>query len=128
MCSTLSISPPPLKVYQVPIEECSQHIDCTSCTNDLNPLCGWCVVENKCSRQTQCQNSSLIKRWTQENTNCFTTTVDPMRLVLDPTILANVVRYICINVTQVIQTDPTVHGDLASPPAWRKYILSSGRQ
>ncbi|XP_064398640.1 plexin-A2-like [Halichondria panicea] len=78
-------------VFQVPIEECSQRIDCTSCTNDLNPLCGWCVVENKCSRQTQCQNSSLSSRWVQDNANCFTTTVDPMQLVLDPAILANVV-------------------------------------
>ncbi len=86
---------PPLKVYQVPIEECSQRIDCTSCINDLNPLCGWCAVENKCSRQTQCQNSSLSRRWTQDNTNCFTAaTVDTMQLVLDPEILANEVRLV----------------------------------
>ncbi len=83
-----------MQVFQVPIEECSQRIDCTSCTNDLNPLCGWCVVENKCSRQTQCQNSSLSSRWTQDNTNCVTVaTVDPMQLALDPAILTNEVRH-----------------------------------
>ncbi|XP_064398635.1 plexin-B1-like isoform X2 [Halichondria panicea] len=77
-------------VYQVPIEECSQHIDCTSCTNDLNPLCGWCVVENKCSRQTQCQNSSFSSRWIQDNANCFTAAiVEPMQFVLDHAILDN---------------------------------------
>ncbi|XP_064398643.1 plexin-A2-like isoform X2 [Halichondria panicea] len=77
-------------VFQVPIEECSQRIDCTSCTNNLNPLCGWCVVENKCSRQTQCQNSSLSSRWTQDNTNCVTATVEPMQPVLDPEISVGV--------------------------------------
>ncbi len=86
---------PHLKVFQVPIEECSQRIDCTSCTNDLNPLCGWCVVENKCSRQTQCQNSNLTSRWTQYNTNCFiAATVEPIQLALDPTILTNEVRFV----------------------------------
>ncbi|XP_064399093.1 plexin-A1-like isoform X2 [Halichondria panicea] len=77
-------------VFRVPIEECSQRMDCTSCTNDPNPLCGWCVVENKCSRQTQCQNSSLSSRWIQDNTICVTATVDPMQLVLDPEIPASV--------------------------------------
>ncbi|XP_064398663.1 hepatocyte growth factor receptor-like [Halichondria panicea] len=73
-------------VFQVPIEECFQHTNCTSCTNDLNPLCGWCVVENKCSRQTQCQNSSLSSRWIENYANCFTSnTVEPMQLVLDLT-------------------------------------------
>ncbi|XP_064398652.1 plexin-A2-like [Halichondria panicea] len=76
-------------VFQVPIEECSQRIDCTSCTNDLNPLCGWCVVENKCSRQTQCQNSSLSSRWIQDNV-CVTATVNPMQHVLDQAILPTV--------------------------------------
>ena len=84
-----------MKVYQVPIEECSQHIDCTSCTNDLNPLCGWCVVENKCSRQTQCQNSSLSSRWIQDNANCFTAAiVEPMQFVLDHAILDNEVKLV----------------------------------
>ncbi len=47
-------------------------------------------MENKCSRQTQCQNSSLSSRWTQDNANCFTAaTVDTLQLVLDPEILAN---------------------------------------
>ena len=87
-------SPLSVKVFQVPIEECSQRIDCISCTNDLNPLCGWCVVENKCSRQTQCQNSNFTSRWIQDNANCFTATVDPMQLVLDPAILANEVKIV----------------------------------
>ncbi len=51
------------------------------------------MVENKCSRQTQCQNSSLSSRWTQDNANCFTAaTVEPMQRVLDPEILATEVR------------------------------------
>ncbi|XP_064398639.1 plexin-A2-like [Halichondria panicea] len=76
--------------FQVHIEQCSQHIDCTSCTNDPCPLCGWCIVENKCSRRSQCQNTDLSIRWSQDSASCFTAaTVEPMQLVLDPDIFAN---------------------------------------
>ena len=104
------INPSSLKVFQVPIEECSQRIDCTSCTNDPNPLCGWCVVENKCSRQTQCQNSSLSSGWIRDNVTCFfTANVDPMQLVIDPAILAREVMlvYLCVIAFSNIQQYPT---------------------
>ena len=45
-----------LKVVKVPLEECSSNTDFFSCFAERNPLCGWCVLENKCSRWAQCQN------------------------------------------------------------------------
>ena len=45
-----------LKVLKVPLEECSSNRDFSSCFSERNPLCGWCVEENKCSRRAQCQN------------------------------------------------------------------------
>ena len=44
------------------------HRNCSSCESDRNPLCGWCVVENKCSRLSQCANGdSTSERWIQAN-------------------------------------------------------------
>ena len=74
-----------VQVVLIPVEECSSRTDCVSCTADLNPLCGWCVVENKCSRQSQCQNSSDIStvRWTQNSVECLVATATPNQFVLD---------------------------------------------
>ena len=44
------------RLLRFPIEECSSNVNCSSCVTNENPLCGWCVVENKCSRQSLCQN------------------------------------------------------------------------
>eukprot|EP00731_Ephydatia_muelleri_P021662 Em0014g253a len=40
-------------VVQVPIEQCSSFTDCLSCAANVNPLCGWCTVEQKCSRMSE---------------------------------------------------------------------------
>ena len=53
------------KVIQVPIEQCSNLTGCLSCVVNVNPLCGWCTVEQKCSRRSQCQNSTLAGSWLQ---------------------------------------------------------------
>ena len=50
-------------MLRFPIADCASQIDCTSCLNDGNPLCGWCVVENKCSKFNECQNSINSTRW-----------------------------------------------------------------
>ncbi len=55
-------------------------------------------MENKCSRRSQCQNTDLSIRWSQDSASCFTAaTVEPMQLVLDPDIFANnEVRLVCL--------------------------------
>ena len=77
-----------MQVVQLPIEECSSHADCASCIADRNPLCGWCVVENQCSRQSQCQTSTVngtsTLRWIQDSTQCLIyVTVTPNEYSLD---------------------------------------------
>ena len=77
-----------LKVTQVPVEDCASSTDCTSCLSIGNPLCGWCIVENKCSRRTQCQNVSVqsTRRWIPQDQNtdqCFMTTITPSQFVFD---------------------------------------------
>ena len=74
-----------LKVIKIPITDCSFHQNCTSCLESGNPLCGWCLLENKCSRNVECQSFST--RWIQANkTNtleCLTVTVTPLEYVTD---------------------------------------------
>eukprot|EP00731_Ephydatia_muelleri_P030153 Em0021g676a len=54
-----------LDVIEVPIEQCSNLTGCLSCVVNVNPLCGWCTVEQKCSQRSQCQNSTLAGSWLQ---------------------------------------------------------------
>ena len=61
-----------IQVYRLPVEECSNFTDCSSCTTSGGRLCGWCSVENKCSRISQCANSSRSLRWIQDGGRCLT--------------------------------------------------------
>eukprot|EP00731_Ephydatia_muelleri_P021674 Em0014g265a len=72
-------------VVQVPIEQCSSFTDCLSCLANVNPLCGWCTVEQKCSRRSQCQNSTVSARWVQGSTSqCLSnTSVTPTTFTLE---------------------------------------------
>ena len=71
---------------------CSSNSNCSSCVTEDNPLCGWCVVENKCSRRSQCRDgdSATSNRWipssapsTNTSTQCIMNTISPDQFVLD---------------------------------------------
>ena len=83
------------QVIQIPVANCSSRTDCSSCLDNNNPLCGWCVVENKCSKRTQCQNPD--SKWiqaTKDPSQCPTITVSPQQFDLeDP---QNVVKIVTI--------------------------------
>ena len=74
-----------LQVIQIPIADCSSRSDCTSCLGNGNPLCGWCVVENKCSQESECQNPET--RWIRAagtNTDqCTMISITPQQFDLD---------------------------------------------
>ena len=79
-----------LQVTLVPLEECSMHRNCSSCVSDRNPLCGWCVVENKCSRISQCANgNSTSDRWiraistTSSSGRCIMNVINPSQFIMD---------------------------------------------
>ena len=62
-----------LQVYTVPVVNCTRSDSCVECIDYYpNPLCGWCTLEHKCSRQSQCQNSHLAKRYIKEREQCIT--------------------------------------------------------
>ncbi len=56
--------------YQI-FSTCSQYNTCISCTALRDPLCGWCVVENKCSTTDQCYSSELTGRWVHTHEQCI---------------------------------------------------------
>ena len=72
------------QVVRLPLETCSSSVTCNSCVTNGDPLCGWCSVENKCSRRTQCQDNTGTRRYlTQgEQTSCTDTVMfDPPQFV-----------------------------------------------
>ncbi|CAJ0924921.1 unnamed protein product [Ranitomeya imitator] len=50
-------------VTKLPLSECSQHTDCTSCLTAGDPYCGWCVLHGKCSRRYECLRSGEKNQW-----------------------------------------------------------------
>ena len=62
------------QVHRLPVEECSNFTDCSACITNGGLLCGWCSVENKCSRRPQCANSNSSDglRWVQTTDRCLT--------------------------------------------------------
>ncbi|XP_005522110.1 PREDICTED: plexin-B1 isoform X2 [Pseudopodoces humilis] len=50
-------------VVKVPIMECSLYLDCESCLALKDPYCGWCVLQGRCSRRSECFRSRLSEQW-----------------------------------------------------------------
>ncbi|XP_067396565.1 plexin-B1 isoform X2 [Emydura macquarii macquarii] len=50
-------------VVKVPILECSQYLDCESCLTLKDPYCGWCVLQGRCSRRSECSMSIVSEQW-----------------------------------------------------------------
>eukprot|EP00731_Ephydatia_muelleri_P021528 Em0014g119a len=59
------------QVVQVLIEQSSNFTGCLSCAANVNPLCEWCIVEQKCSR-----SSGLPSPLTGESFLCLLSTGD----------------------------------------------------
>ena len=67
-----------------PLETCSSSANCSSCVTNSDPLCGWCSVESKCSRRSQCQNNNETMRYLTQGyqNSCMNTVMfDPPQFV-----------------------------------------------
>jgi len=60
-----------IQVIAIPVEDCESFSDCTSCSGLGDPLCGWCSIEKKCSRRSECSNNTETRRWIQNQTMCI---------------------------------------------------------
>ena len=68
------------------IEDCSSATSCSECVSLGDPLCGWCMIENKCSRRPFCMDNNETGRYlTQGDSNsCFdTVSINPSTYVID---------------------------------------------
>ncbi|XP_004717659.2 plexin-B3 isoform X2 [Echinops telfairi] len=51
------------QVARVPVAACPQFPDCTSCLQSQDPLCGWCVLQGRCTRKGQCERAAQPNQW-----------------------------------------------------------------
>ena len=75
-----------VQVIALKTEDCSSATSCSECVSLGDPLCGWCIIENKCSRRPFCQNNDRTGRYlTQgDNDSCIdTVSINPSTYVID---------------------------------------------
>ncbi|KAB1252538.1 Plexin-B3 [Camelus dromedarius] len=51
------------QVDRVPVAACPQFPNCTSCLQARDPLCGWCVLQGRCTRKGQCRRAAQPNQW-----------------------------------------------------------------
>uniref|UniRef100_A0A1X7URZ8 Sema domain-containing protein n=1 Tax=Amphimedon queenslandica TaxID=400682 RepID=A0A1X7URZ8_AMPQE len=73
-------------VIALKTEDCSSATSCSECVSLGDPLCGWCMIESKCSRRPFCQDNDQTRRYlTQgDSNNCFdTVSINPPTYITD---------------------------------------------
>ncbi|XP_035391860.1 plexin-B2b isoform X2 [Electrophorus electricus] len=51
------------KITKVPVQSCHQKTDCKSCVAQRDPYCGWCVLEGRCTRRSDCLRAEEKNAW-----------------------------------------------------------------
>ncbi|KAM6937193.1 plexin-B2b [Xenentodon cancila] len=51
------------KITKVPVQTCLQKKDCQSCVALRDPYCGWCVLEGRCTRRSECRRAEEKNGW-----------------------------------------------------------------
>ncbi|CAL8242316.1 unnamed protein product [Merluccius merluccius] len=51
------------KITKVLVQACHLRTDCQSCVSMKDPYCGWCVLEGRCTRKSECAQSSEQNTW-----------------------------------------------------------------
>ncbi|XP_062277642.1 plexin-B2b isoform X1 [Scomber scombrus] len=51
------------KITKVPVQTCLQKKDCQSCVEMMDPYCGWCVLEGRCTRRSECRRAEEKNGW-----------------------------------------------------------------
>ncbi|XP_069142714.1 plexin-A2-like isoform X2 [Argopecten irradians] len=51
------------KLVLVDLRHCEEKTSCEECTGSPDPVCGWCVMENRCLEQASCPSSAVYPHW-----------------------------------------------------------------
>uniref|UniRef100_A0AAZ1XDH5 Sema domain-containing protein n=1 Tax=Oreochromis aureus TaxID=47969 RepID=A0AAZ1XDH5_OREAU len=51
------------KITKVPVQTCLEMKDCQSCVGLRDPYCGWCVLEGRCTRRSECRRAEEKNGW-----------------------------------------------------------------
>ncbi|XP_005379612.1 PREDICTED: plexin-B2 [Chinchilla lanigera] len=51
------------KVFRLPVQECLSYPTCAQCRDSQDPYCGWCVVEGRCTRRSECPRAEEASHW-----------------------------------------------------------------
>ncbi|BFZ10473.1 hypothetical protein BsWGS_13510 [Bradybaena similaris] len=67
------------KVYLINTNHCEGRQSCDKCVDGIDPLCGWCVMENSCTLKAPCSASAFTPSWlpATKNTCLNISDVDP---------------------------------------------------
>ncbi|XP_048874900.1 plexin-B2-like isoform X1 [Brienomyrus brachyistius] len=57
------------KISKVPVQACHLKKDCQSCMALRDPYCGWCVLEGRCTRKSDCERAGESAHWLWSPTN-----------------------------------------------------------
>ncbi|XP_038069389.1 plexin-B-like [Patiria miniata] len=60
------------KLVKLRVENCGQYTTCETCIgtdagNDGDPYCGWCTLERRCTRYSDCPSPDVSTRWLAYN-------------------------------------------------------------
>uniref|UniRef100_A0A8C2GH35 Plexin b2b n=1 Tax=Cyprinus carpio TaxID=7962 RepID=A0A8C2GH35_CYPCA len=50
-------------ITKVPVQACHLKSDCQSCVAQRDPYCGWCVLEGRCTRRSECSRAEEKNGW-----------------------------------------------------------------
>ena len=74
------------EIFRIPLETCSYYLTCTECAGGIDPSCGWCSVEAKCTPVSECQNSAVLGRYIENGQGdwCFhVVNAQPEQIVIE---------------------------------------------
>ncbi|KAJ8265656.1 hypothetical protein COCON_G00147550, partial [Conger conger] len=68
------------QVTRVPVESCEQYSSCVQCVDSRDPHCGWCVLQNICSRKDRCDRADEPQRFASDPQQCVDLSVQPSNI------------------------------------------------
>ncbi|KAK4876218.1 hypothetical protein RN001_012640 [Aquatica leii] len=71
-------------ISKVKVHNCDAHRIYEECVTAVDPFCGWCSLENKCSSQNNCMSDD-VKNWIRHKTINFSTQVTPEQIQVSVT-------------------------------------------